>query len=49
MAGNATFTTVESTNTITEPRMQATMTRRLRVSGDRRSIFADPALVAERL
>jgi hypothetical protein len=40
IAGRATLTTVESTKTMTEPRMQATRTSRLRVSGDRRSIFA---------
>ena len=32
IAGSATLTTVESTNTIAEPRMQATRTSRLRVS-----------------
>jgi hypothetical protein len=40
IAGSATLTTVESTKTTIEPRMQATRTRRFRVSGARRSILA---------
>jgi hypothetical protein len=43
IAGSATLTTVESTNTVIDPRMHATRTRRLRSSGDRCSILAKNA------
>src|ERR687885_730970 len=41
IAGSATLTTVESTNTIVDPRMAATRTRRLRVRPSRCSTLAD--------
>jgi hypothetical protein len=41
MAGRATLTTLPSTKTMLEPRMQATRTSRLRFDGARCSILAD--------
>ena len=48
IAGSATFTTVESTNTIVDPRMQATRVRRLRIPSLRSPILFPLVPLAQR-